>query len=247
MKTIDAALCRSLLPPRSQEGHKGTFGRLLICCGSPAMPGAAALCTGAALRCGVGLVELFSHPAVCRMVGARLPEPVYTPARTARGLSGRLAKASFAVFGPGAGQGASARARLDESSALAARVEEALSQLAGDGASVSDALLALLVSLEADGSGALVDVDTPAMLAALGTAGHLTFLRFNHFFDHISTNRSVLFGGQVSVVSICKRNTQLVCYLVFETVKCAFCFRNNCFVRRSVTWHDSFPPWLCLF
>lgn len=112
MKTIDAALCRTLLPPRPQEGHKGTFGRLLLCCGSPAMPGAAALCAGAALRCGVGLVELFSHPAVCRIVGARFPEPVYTPARTARRLSGRQAKASFAVFGPGAGQGASARARL---------------------------------------------------------------------------------------------------------------------------------------
>ena len=112
MKTIDAALCRTLLPSRPQEGHKGTFGRLLLCCGSPAMPGAAALCAGAALRCGVGLVELFSHPAVCRIVGARFPEPVYTPARTARRLSGRQAKASFAVFGPGAGQGAPARARL---------------------------------------------------------------------------------------------------------------------------------------
>jgi len=61
------------------------------------------------------------------------------------------------------------------------------------------------------------------LLAALGTAGHLTLLRLDHLFDHISAYGSVLFGSQVSVVSVCKRNTQLVCYLIFETVKCALC------------------------
>ena len=68
-------------------------------------------------------------------------------------------------------------------------------------------------------------IDLPArtdlvLLAALGAAGHLAFLCFDHLFDHISTYGSVLFGSQVSVVSVCKRNTQLVCYLIFETVKC---------------------------
>lgn len=54
------------------------------------------------------------------------------------------------------------------------------------------------------------------LLSALGVAGHLPLLRLDHFFDHISAYGSVLFGSQVSVVSVCKRNTQLVCYLIFE-------------------------------
>ncbi len=48
--------------------------------------------------------------------------------------------------------------------------------------------------------------------------GHLSFLCLNHFFHHISTNRTILFGGQVSVVSIRQRHTQFTCHFKFETV-----------------------------
>ena len=60
---------------------------------------------------------------------------------------------------------------------------------------------------------------------------HLLFLLLDHFLYHISTDRSVLFGCQVAVVSVCQRYSQLCCYLVLELVECAFCFRHCCFVR----------------
>ena len=51
---------------------------------------------------------------------------------------------------------------------------------------------------------------------------HLLFLLLDHFLYHISTDRSVLFGCQVAVVSVCQRYSQLCCYLVLELVECAF-------------------------
>ena len=47
---------------------------------------------------------------------------------------------------------------------------------------------------------------------------HLSFLRFDHFLDHIAAHRTVLFGGKVSVVSIRKRYAQFIGDFEFETV-----------------------------
>lgn len=47
---------KRMLPKRAMDGHKGTFGHLLIGAGSTGMGGAAALCSLAALRMGTGLV-----------------------------------------------------------------------------------------------------------------------------------------------------------------------------------------------
>jgi hydroxyethylthiazole kinase-like uncharacterized protein yjeF len=52
---------RRELPDRPREGHKGTFGRVLVIAGSRGMMGAGVLCTRAALRSGAGLVTL-AHP-----------------------------------------------------------------------------------------------------------------------------------------------------------------------------------------
>ena len=46
----------SILPPRPRNGHKGTFGSLLLAAGSPGMTGAAVLAAQAAARSGAGLV-----------------------------------------------------------------------------------------------------------------------------------------------------------------------------------------------
>jgi NAD(P)H-hydrate epimerase len=55
------------LPPRPRDGHKGTFGHVLCLAGSLDYPGAAVLCTRAALRGGAGLVTL-GYPAFLRPV-----------------------------------------------------------------------------------------------------------------------------------------------------------------------------------
>ena len=58
-----------LLPTRNEKGDKRAQGCALVTAGSKDMPGAAALCTKAALRSGAGLVTLASP----RWIGPILP------------------------------------------------------------------------------------------------------------------------------------------------------------------------------
>ncbi len=46
------------LPSRPRDGHKGTFGTVIVVGGCPTMVGAPALCSAAAFRAGAGLVKL---------------------------------------------------------------------------------------------------------------------------------------------------------------------------------------------
>ena len=54
----DGGMVSNILPPRPEDGHKGTFGKVLVIAGSYAMPGAAILCAQSAYRMGSGLVKL---------------------------------------------------------------------------------------------------------------------------------------------------------------------------------------------
>lgn len=74
---LDDDLVRSLLPARPVDSHKGSFGRLLVVCGSADMTGAAHLACLGALRCGVGLVCLAGSKEVTSAVKTRLSEPIY--------------------------------------------------------------------------------------------------------------------------------------------------------------------------
>jgi ADP-dependent NAD(P)H-hydrate dehydratase len=51
-------------PARPADGHKGTFGTVIVVGGSPTMIGAPALTASAALRTGCGLVKLMTRPEV---------------------------------------------------------------------------------------------------------------------------------------------------------------------------------------
>ena len=83
---VDEAFVRSLILPRSLYAHKGTYGHLLLVCGSEGMAGAAVLAAGAALRSGCGLVtvrlprsERFAVHAGCPSAVVSLdPEPVFS-------------------------------------------------------------------------------------------------------------------------------------------------------------------------
>jgi hydroxyethylthiazole kinase-like uncharacterized protein yjeF len=57
-ETLTAALVEKLLPPRPLESNKGTFGKVMLLCGSPPYPGSAFLAGNAAGRGGAGLVTL---------------------------------------------------------------------------------------------------------------------------------------------------------------------------------------------
>lgn len=66
-----------LLPKRDEWGDKRNQGSAFIIAGSKDMPGAAALCTEAALRSGAGLVTLAAPQAITPIMQAKLSEPVF--------------------------------------------------------------------------------------------------------------------------------------------------------------------------
>ncbi len=66
-----------LTPKRDEWGDKRVQGSPLIIAGSKDMPGAAALCTEAALRSGAGLVTLATTEAITPIIQAKLSEPVF--------------------------------------------------------------------------------------------------------------------------------------------------------------------------
>lgn len=76
--------------------------------------------------------------------------------KLAERLAETLPKAAFVGLERSADGAAAARAQLDGDPALKSRVERALAWLAEDGATSSDALLALLAALEAEGPNSLV-------------------------------------------------------------------------------------------
>lgn len=65
------------LPPRFEHSHKGDYGKLLCICGSDSFTGAAALCTKAAMRSGVGLCTLCSTKTVINRVASELLESTF--------------------------------------------------------------------------------------------------------------------------------------------------------------------------
>jgi NAD(P)H-hydrate epimerase len=64
------------LPRRAPDGHKGTYGKVLVVAGSRTMSGAAVLCGRAALRGGAGLVQVACPADVQPVVAAG--NPCYT-------------------------------------------------------------------------------------------------------------------------------------------------------------------------
>ncbi|MCD4700336.1 MAG: NAD(P)H-hydrate dehydratase [Candidatus Aegiribacteria sp.] len=63
-----------LLPERPVDGHKGTFGRLLLVGGCETMPGAPQLMSMGALRSGAGLVTLSVPLSAHQLIAGRIPE-----------------------------------------------------------------------------------------------------------------------------------------------------------------------------
>lgn len=73
---------KSTLPKRPCDSHKGTFGKLLMFCASRYMTGCAVLSAGAALRSGVGLVNIARDKKTLSILQAHLTEPIFTPVST---------------------------------------------------------------------------------------------------------------------------------------------------------------------
>lgn len=70
---------KNVIPKRSADSHKGTYGRLLMYCGCRNMTGAAILSAKAALRSGAGLVNIARDEATIRILQSQLTEPIFSP------------------------------------------------------------------------------------------------------------------------------------------------------------------------
>ncbi|GAA1962463.1 NAD(P)H-hydrate dehydratase [Catenulispora subtropica] len=81
LEALEAADVRALLPTTSAESNKYRRGVVGIAAGSPRYPGAAVLCTGAALRSGAGAVRFVGEDEVGRGVLADYPEVLVGPGR----------------------------------------------------------------------------------------------------------------------------------------------------------------------
>ena len=63
-------------PKRSTNGHKGSFGKVLLIVGSKGMSGAAYLCAKAAYTVGAGLVQIYTHEENRVILQEMLPETI---------------------------------------------------------------------------------------------------------------------------------------------------------------------------
>lgn len=76
---LDWQVVRSILPDRNPWGHKGSFGKVLLLCGSRGFTGAAYLSAMGALRVGAGLVYLGVTESIYAIEAVKLNEPVVFP------------------------------------------------------------------------------------------------------------------------------------------------------------------------
>ncbi len=76
-EVVDARMVGELLPERDPQGHKGTFGTVLIAAGSTNYTGAALLAARAAYRAGVGLVRLAIPGSIHQALAGQIPEATW--------------------------------------------------------------------------------------------------------------------------------------------------------------------------
>lgn len=75
-----------LLPERNPCGHKGSFGKVLLLCGSRGFTGAAYLAAMGALRAGAGLAFLGVPESIYGIEAVKLNEPVVFPLPDSDGM-----------------------------------------------------------------------------------------------------------------------------------------------------------------
>ncbi len=108
---LEEADVRMLLPERNTDANKYRSGVAMVVAGSRAMPGAAALVCGGAVRGGAGLVMLAAPASVCAIALAHVPEIVTIPLEDGpegvfdeKGIDAireRMQKVSALAIGPG--------------------------------------------------------------------------------------------------------------------------------------------------
>ena len=94
---------KNLLPNRAKDSHKGNFGKVLICAGSPGMGGAGILASEASLFCGSGLVTLVTDTSNVSSSLLRNPEVMITGVDMVEGVNIdlKIKDHNVILYGPG--------------------------------------------------------------------------------------------------------------------------------------------------
>ena len=140
----DDDLLKSLIPPRANDAHKGTFGTAMIAAGSLNYPGAVLLAAEAAYRIGAGLVT------------AAIPQPLFTA------LAGHLPECTWVSLPHLAGSMSSKGAeRLLDS------LKGVTALLIGPGLGLSSSaqgFIQTLLGVEIDSQSSTIDMNKPEIL-----------------------------------------------------------------------------------
>lgn len=109
---LQASDISRLLPKRQRDSHKGSYGKILLLCGSVGCTGAAYLAAMGALRTGAGLVYLGVPESIYAIEAVKLNEAVVFPLPDENGklseaalpmILERLPKMDAVLIGPGLG------------------------------------------------------------------------------------------------------------------------------------------------
>lgn len=84
-KSLDIKSAGNMLPARNPNGNKGTFGRVLLICGSRNMVGCCVLASEGALRSGAGLVTVAFPDVLYNSLTSRLTETLFLSLETDEG------------------------------------------------------------------------------------------------------------------------------------------------------------------
>ncbi len=114
VELMTARQAQTLLPDRPADGHKGTFGKVLIAAGCDRYRGAPLLAAKGAFRSGAGLVALAVPDVVRQTAVIALPEATYSPVADKKIMSAKSAEMLLAdikghsalLVGPGLGEAA---------------------------------------------------------------------------------------------------------------------------------------------
>ena len=110
---VGPELVRRALPPRREDGHKGTFGKVLIVGGAVGYTGAPYLTASAAVRTGCGLVSLGVPEAIWPMEAAKCASAMPFPLPEKGGMLSakalpqileKLSSCDVLALGPGLGR-----------------------------------------------------------------------------------------------------------------------------------------------
>lgn len=109
---LKAEEIKGLLPKRTADSNKGTYGKLLVIAGRKECAGCAILSALAALRSGLGMVKVISAKSNFTALMNAVPEALFSSKTDEAALEADVAWADAILMGPGIGTGKKAEKLL---------------------------------------------------------------------------------------------------------------------------------------